>query len=546
MTTRIPKRTTDPLIQQFGLGVNSAASDAFVQPRECVKGQNLILKPSNTDFITRPPFDLIAQVPNGQAIKGMAFLHHPVFPQPSMLIQAGSSIYEWDGTTTSSAPFSLVGTCNGNARLRGRIWSHQWPLGATPVVIITDLELVEPIRVWDGTTLQTPSYHENDSAAFGNFYARYCVVRDERAYYGAVRDPGGAFEHVLVGSAIGDYETINVDNSQPSLADAFFIVTPDLRDINGMVSAFGLVGISTEQGSVWKLTGSDATDFALESLYPGSAAVGDESFTYVGNDIAYGRQGRIESLLATDRFGDVSSADLTRPISDQVESVASWTIVYNSRNQRVYCLPENGAKVWVQFKEILEEGVGSPWMLWNTQHDMAFQPTCIMNGFSPADGLEYVYMGDNSGNLYQLEGTYGQGGDGGDTDVVSDYTTRLYSNGADALMFDLDGWIRAKSSVSSTVNVTMSYVDEAGVKEDSIETVIPNPGGVVHYYGGSGTEAAYYGDPNVFYSRQGRGQFARLKAGWVGSAHDLQIRVEVTGDDETTIGEVGLRGKSAK
>ena len=51
----------------------------------------------------------------------------------SMLVQAGSTVYEWNGSN-----FTSVGTVNANSRLRGHIW-HNWQLDPA-VVLITDIE----------------------------------------------------------------------------------------------------------------------------------------------------------------------------------------------------------------------------------------------------------------------------------------------------------------------------------------------------------------------------------------------------------------------
>lgn len=558
MTTRI-QQTSQDLSLRFGLGINSVASDERVDDRECVSGRNVLLTHDNSSFVPRPPFDYLGTVPNGQPIRGFVTLRDSD-GVVTMLVQAGGVVYEWDGGI-STAAFTVVSNdttlpvINVNSQLRGR-QSHYWALD--DLVIITDLAKLTPILTWNGTTLSRPTMLKGDGTAFGNFYAKYCVVRDERAIYANVRD-ATQLPHLLVGSMLSSYRHISSNIAPAGAASPFFILTPDLRPINGLAEAFGLLAISSEYGSMWKLTGADATDFAFLSLFTGSGAVGVEGVEYVGNDVVYGRQGRLESLIATDTFGDVATDDLTRHIADQVEDVASWQVIYNSRNQRIYCLADGGPDLWVYHKALTETGSdaqgglgASKWMLWQTNHSLSFQPTAMMTCLHPVDGLEYVFMGDEDGNLYRLEGTYDSGGDGGTTEVVAERLSKLFVGPLDTVSFNLDGWIRARSAQAAELAVVLEYVGERGFSRDRRDLEIQDPFGSVSYYGGTvGLDAAYYGGSEedgdaAYYSELGRGPFSRFKVGFAGSGHDFQIRTTVRGDTEATIGEIGLRYRVAK
>ena len=101
--------------------------------------------------------------------------------------------------------------------------------------------------------------------------------------------------------------------------DPFYLLTPDLRYINSLLYAFNLIIVSTMQGQIFRAVGVSAKDFAFTNLYPSSGVAGDEAMKYVGNDVYYGRQGRIESLLSNDKFGDVESDDLSVDITDIIE-----------------------------------------------------------------------------------------------------------------------------------------------------------------------------------------------------------------------------------
>ena len=63
-----------------------------------------------------------------------------------------------------------------------------------------------------------------------------------------------------------------------------------------------------------------AQDFEMVSLFPRSGAKGRESLVHAGNDVMYGRQGRIESVGATEQFGDVETNDLSEDISNLIET----------------------------------------------------------------------------------------------------------------------------------------------------------------------------------------------------------------------------------
>ena len=148
---------------------------------------------------------------------------------------------------------------------------------------------------------------------------------------------------------------------------------------------------SSDEGSLFYLTGESAKDFAFEELFPRSGASGDEAIAYVGNDILYGRQGRLESVFATQNFGDVDATDVSIGVSDSIEDFTDWTIIYNSRNQKVYCVPSGQSQIWVLYKPLLVTNL-SPWSKWTTLHSMAMNPTAIMNMLDPQDGLEYVAL----------------------------------------------------------------------------------------------------------------------------------------------------------
>jgi hypothetical protein len=521
---------------KFGGGLHTRASEDEIGEREAADGANFLLDLENTELRPRPPFDLIGTIPNGAEIRGGGSLLKSD-GTVSTIIQAGANVYSWDGTSN----FTLIGTAAATAQLRGHWRSHNWTLDDK--LLLTDMNLVEVVKEWDGTTFQSVSFTNGtvgaSGAAFGTFYAKYLSISNERAIFSHVRDPSVTIPHMIVGSERGDYETISSAQrpaSSLSEADPFFLLSPDLKPINGHVEAFGTTIISTERGQLFNLTGASAKDFAFDDFYPGSFASGEEAVSYIGNDIIYGRQGRIESVRDTDRFGDTEADDLTRGIADKVMGYTGWRIVYNSRLNRTYLFPDDVSEVWVLNNAIRDEGKISPWMKWTTNHSLAFQPTFVMSMLDPLDGLEYVFMGDGSGNFYRMEGS--GAGDAGSVEIAVTLLTRLYSMPLDAEANSMEGYIKYHKNNATDVRMTFEYSGMTAFDE-SVEVTLPAISGVA-YFGGDfwfGGEV-YFGAP--FANRP-----IRQKFDVPGQASDFQLRMTTEGTEDFRINEVGLRFKMA-
>jgi len=518
-------------VLEFGGGVHSRASESDIDPKECTSGENFDLDPQNRDFKNRQPFDLIGTVPNGLEIRGFANLQKSD-GSISLLVQAGGTVYEWDGSST----FTSVGTVVPTAKLRGKL-EHNWQLDDK--VIITDLNLQQPVMEWDGTTLQNVSFTTEDgSTPFGTFKARYCAVSEERVIFANVNDNGTDTPHLIVGSQRGSYTIITVAN-RPSSAlseeDPFYLIQPDYRYINGMTQGFHQLITSSKSGSLFNLSGSSAKDFAFNEFFARSGASGDESVTNVGNDITYGRNGRLESVIATDKFGDVDGNDLSSDIYNLVENYKEWTVVYNQRNQRIYCLPTGESQIWVYHKPLVGSNL-SPWSKWTTVHSSAFNPTVIMNMLDPADGLEYVYFGDSNGNFYRLEGQTNEG-DGGANNVKAKRRSGLIQAPSDLMVNNIEGWIKYRSGDSATVTITI-YYRGMNVYNETITVSIP----VV-------TNRKVYGGGSYYNSGEGYGSFSgrlyRQIIGIAGQSNEFQVEIEVDGKTNFQISEIGLNFKGS-
>lgn len=508
---------------KFGGGLHTRASEEDINPREAHTGQNFDLDFQNQQLRNRAPFDLLGTAPNAAAIRGGATLLKSD-GTASMLVQAGTNVYEWNGSS-----FTLRGTVSATAKLRGSLEANST---LDDLVIISDLNLQEPVLTWDGTTLSTMSHN-----LVGTFLAKYTWVENERAYYANVISNGTATPHMIVGSTVEDYTTLSVSNKPSSalaVTDPFYMLTPDLRPINSITEAFGVIALSSRQGSMFKITGTNSKDFAIASLYPGSGASGDEAVTYVGNDILYGRAGRIESLTATDQFGDVETDDVSAPIADQIEGYTDWTAVYNSRLNRTYFYPDGQQEFWVFHPEMLAVGV-SPWSRWKTQHVFSFAPTFMMNMLDPVDGLEYVYCGDSSGNFYRLEGT--GAGDGGSANVKTIFRSRLFSAPLDQEIHGVEGFVKYRKNEAFTATIRLLWSGNSVFNR----TVTVSPTAVSRpVYGGS----LYYNDGNYYGAAFG-GRLTREPISFSGKSNECQVEVEVDGTSNFEINEILLRFEGA-
>lgn len=550
MVAKITAKDGDLSIK-FGGGLHTRASEDEIDPREASAGANFLLDLENRELRPRPPFDLIGQVPNGAEIRGGATLVKSD-GTVSVLVQAGASVYEWDGETT----FSKVGSCSASSKLRGHWRTHNWNL--TDEVLLTDLNLADVVKKWDGTTFSSVVFTNSSAsgASFGTFYAKYLSISDERAVFANVKDPSLATPHMIVGSLRSDYTQISVAD-RPSSAlseeDPFFLLTPDLKPINGQMEAFGTSIFSTENGRLFNLSGASAKDFSFSEFFAGSAATGPEALEYIGNDIIYGRQGRVESVRDTNAFGNSEADDLTKGISDAVGGFTGWRIVFNSRLNRVYLFPDGQSEAWV-FNSAMRTirstaDIGSlvsassnkqnlsPWMKWTTTHSMAFQPTFVMSMLDPLDGLEYVFMGDALGNFYRMEGT-GLAGDGGVASISTSWTTKLFAAPVGAEAHGLVGFLKYHKGLPISATLTFQFAGRTAF--DDVRTItIPGLGGS-NFFGGD----AFFGG-EVFFGAPFSNRLVMQEFMPAGQAEEFQIRIDIDSVNDFRINEIGLRFRIA-
>jgi len=517
----------------FGGGVNARKRILDVKIDECVpRSFNFDLDPQYRALNRRKPFDLLGTAPNGGSIRGFAQLVRSD-GTVSTIVQAGSEVYRWDGSTG----FTLVASINSGARLRGPR-EHNFTI--SDYVIVTDLEKVETVKIWDGTTL-APLNHDLGS----NFYAKYCRVAMQRAFFANVKTTTDT-PQVILASQIDDAETLS-DVNTPTRAlgeDApFFLVTPDLRAVNGMEEAFGEIVVSSDRGRLFRFSGEDSFDFEITGFHAGSAVIGDEAIKNIGNDILFGSPGRIESAVGILEFGDVETNDVSRDISSLVDDVTGWTIEYDRTRQKVFCFPNTTSTVYVLHKKVHDDNKRldqndriSPWSIWTTTHPMDFNPVTVMLMIDPLNSRDTVYMGDSSGNIYRMDGTGGQ--DGGTTDITVQRTSGLLAPGQ-GNAFDISGWISYRRLFQGTVDLTIIGGGVAEYDQD-ISIRLPAASGVAVYNGNS-----YYGGGS-YYGQSFTGRL--IEQNWRAAGHSshFQVRVSHTGSGDINIEEIGIRFEEAQ
>ena len=523
------------IIIKFGAGINTVASPADIAPMECADGsKNFNLKLDNTELRRRSAFDLVATATNGESINGYAQLEKQDGTL-STLIQAGGTVYEWDGTATG---FTSVGAVNSGAKLRGPRQTHNFTLDEK--VIITDLSLVQVVMEWDGTTFQAMSTN-----LATDFFAKYLLVHDERGFFANVIATT-ATPHMIVGSKLSDINTLSVTD-RPSSAlnveDPFFLLTPDLRPVNFIVEAFGLINFSSREGRIFKLSGTDAKDFSIAELYANSGAVGDEAMAFIGNDVAYGRAGKIETLFATDRLGDVATDDLSRWIANLVTEIDDWAVIFNPRFQKIYFFSNKQEFLGVFQKDFIDENVRrisfgeevsdlSPWSIYETTHPLNFQPITAWVMRRPTDGLETTYMGGPDGAIYEMEGNGGQ--DGGTDDINVVRLSKMFEGPPDSQVSDVNGWLSFRPLFQETVNYTLEFSGRE-LKEQGPTALVLTPSPNAPVFGG----AVYFG--GLFYFGQKYdGRYTRKTISSPGSSEVFQVRLEAGGAKEFIIQEAGF------
>ena len=465
---------------------------------ECGEGYNFELGLKQSKLVPRKPYDLKGTATNALAINGFMQLVKRDNTETT-LVQSGGVVYEWDGSST----FTSRGNVSTDSRLRDTYWS------LNDVLVITDLAKATVVKQWNGATFATMT-----TGLGTDLYAKYGVVFQGRVWLANVKTSSDT-PHLMVASAFEDYDSYDTSRRGGPTTDgggtfttgqeAFYMLSPDLRPINGFLVFFNQLIISTEGGRLYKLTGTSGATYKWVDYYSGSAAIGDESMADIGNDVIYMKNGGgIDLLSTTQTSGDVAADDLSRWISDTTEDLAEAIVVYDQKTQRVLFFVSG--KILVLYKDLIG-GELSPWSVYKTQESFAFATNAAKYMKRPGTQVYSVFFGDSVGRVFDLngEGT----GDAGSEDLVVVRKTRFINDGegsqeGGALNLKkkvLDGLIKYRRVVDPCdVTVSFDWGDEYN-ESSSVITLKGAPSGSAGvYYGGSEfyNEDAYFAQGSAF------------------------------------------------
>jgi hypothetical protein len=462
-----------------------------VKPSECIEGYNFDLNFSQTRFKPRAPFDLLGTATNAGSINGIIQLIKNDNTETT-LVQSGDTVYLWDGTTG----FTSKGTVNGSSYLRGTTWS----LGG--YTVITDLAKLTVIKSWDGTTFSSLT-----TGLGVPLYAKFGLVHLGRMWLFNVY-AGSNTPHLCVASAYEtptSYDTTKraKDSSFTTGNEAFYMTTPDLLPVNGVQLFFGTLVISTENGRLWKLSGTSSTTFEWVPFYANSCAGGSginvESMVNTGNDILYMKNnGVVEALSSTQKYGDVTADDISKWIRNQVSGLSYARAVYDQERMKVYFFSDSN-KLLTLYKDVLENTDLSPWSVYKTDHTSSFTTNSPIYIRKPGSTAYYVYFGDSIGNIYQMDGT--GTGDAGTTAINTSRKSKLvelfqdkYGNVIDPNNKQIRGRVYYRRVSSTDLLLDFEWADDYAINRCTVPLEGPGTSDGAAYFGGSG----YFGGTYYF------------------------------------------------
>lgn len=483
----------------YGAGVNE---NQFPHPAEAAsQSWNFELQKDSNYLTPRRPFDLKGSAPAiGEStpagdVRGFAQLVKKDGTETT-LVQAGARVYKWDGSTTFSSVATLVtSTC----QLRDAYWALD------DYLVLTDLQKQQSVMKWDGSTLTS-----HTTGIANPIKAKYGVVHQNRLWLANITESSTVTPHMIIASTFESatsFDTVKraVAGSFTTGLEAFYMLTPDLKPVNGMTVMHTDLIISTEDGKLYRLTGSDADTYAWTEFYPRSAAVGNESLVNAGNDIFYMRTGgNIESVLATQNYGDVSADDISRWIPNTVFNQTGCIAVYDQSLQRVLFFLDG--KVLVLFKDILyggavldesgQKGKLSPWSIYKTNHSSALSTAAAKYMRRPGTTKYTVYFGGPTGMIFDFNGT-GLNGDGGTTPISMTRRMRFVGKeqGIDYIRNIPRGTVQYLRLGECDFNIEFEYSGEYNTSNAAVR--LKGLGGVGAHFWGPGDDPAYWG--GVFY-----------------------------------------------
>ena len=486
------------LILTFPQGLNETVTP---RPGECTEGYNFDLQAFRSSLNSRAPFDLMGTAPNAGAITSFLQLVKRDNTETTLVV-AGSTAYQWDG---SSSFTSRKTGLTVDALLRGSYWS----LG--DYLVITDLNLGNVVSTWDGTSWATMAH----TGIVGNLFAKYAIVWLSRVWLFNITVGTTAFPHMMLAckfedptnwdsSTRGGPTTVGGGSFSTGL-EAFFLLMPDLKPINGVCLFQNQIVISTEKGRMWSLTGTSASDFQVVDFKDTDPATGTDCVVSMGNDIVYPRQGQaIQLLYATLNYGNVLGAGLAHWIPNTLSNVTEFNkIVYDLTNQRVLFFV-NG-KVLVLYKDILAQDRGaildgpSPWSAYVTQDSASFNTSDAAYMLRPGSSVYSVFFGDDSGRVFDLYGLNIDGDANSSSTPVPLYRKSRHIgvevlNPWPYIEENITGHVRYRRIAQTSLTISLDWDDEYNTTQNILTLKGPPANDPAPYFGGE----FYFGGSSFF------------------------------------------------
>ena len=302
--------------------------------------------------------------------------------------------------------------------------------------------------------------------------------------------------------------------------------------ILAMIGYFDTIVVSSQRGSLFKVSGSDSTDTSILPLFPMSYATGIEPMVNTGNDVIYGRAGRIESVSTSDTYGDISTDDLSAPIKNDIATYSDWMSAYNSTTQKIYYYPIGSNHLWQYSKDKVDET--SSWVKLTTNAPFNMAITAMMSMIDPVNNVEYTFIGDTNGKVYILEGDDG-GLDAGQNSVNTFWRSGVLKPPNMYKASGFDGYISYRATEDTIITVRFIF----GGSNSSISTheVALKGASGGFYFGGE----VYFGEEGVYFGSEFSGSFKRESIIPSGESEEIQIEISHNAEASFEINELGIR-----
>lgn len=496
---QLPESFSNPadkarLVLRFGGGLNENTDPDI---NECSEGYNFVLGLNQLAFVPRAPFDLRGTAPNAGSINGILQLTNRAGTQTT-LVQSGGTVYQWNGGAT----FTSMGSCNSASQLR----SNYWSLG--DYLVIHDLTLNNALLKWDGTTLSTLTH----TGVSGTLTAEFALVHLNRLWLFNISANGTLYPHMILVCKFEDPTNWDIaSRGGPTTSggaglttglEAFYLLTPDTRPINGAVFFQNTLIISTTSGRIFQLTGTSSKDFLFTDFFDTEPAIGTGYMASIGNDVIYLRRGgNLVLLFATQTYGNANVADLSMWLPTTARGLSQINaIVYDTTTQRVLVFIPN--KVLVLYKDLLQRdrynirGGISPWSVYTTDDTMGFNVLGASYINDPGTLNYTTFFGDKTGRVFALDGV--GSGDAGATSVRAYRRSRHI--GTDVvdpwpwMQENLIGHVRYHRNTPVNFTVSIDWDDEYSTTQAIINLLGPLTTDTGVYFGGSN----YFGGSAYF------------------------------------------------